>query len=243
MNSFQRLGELQEHIDNAGNLDANAKVLDIIKTIYGFKNVAYLGVNLPKITSVEPYVINTYRDEWAELYREKDYVLFDPVIHQSIKSIMPVDWVDMHDGTKKIESFFAESKLFGVGNHGVTIPIRGRWGELALFSLSIDESDGAWELLVNEFLLEFNMIAYHIHEMTMRTHNLGVADVHLSPREIEVLKWTANGKTVLDVAEILGITPHTVSHYIECARFRLTALNKSHAVARALALSLIPPPD
>jgi DNA-binding CsgD family transcriptional regulator len=58
-----------------------------------------------------------------------------------------------------------------------------------------------------------------------------------------VSKWSANGKLVKNIAEISGITAHTVRHYLEFARFRLTALNNSSAIARALALHLIPPPD
>ena len=117
--------------------------------------------------------------------------------------------------------------------------MRGSNGELALFSVTTEENDCNWDQRKRNYVSEFQMIAYYFHEMVLRTNDIEHEDVRLAPREAEVLKWVANGKTALDVAAILNLSEHTVRHYIENARFRLGALNQTHAVARALARNLI----
>jgi len=63
----------------------------------------------------------------------------------------------------------------------------------------------------------------------------------LSPREIECLKWSACGKSFDDVATILGISRETVKVHLRRAASKLDAVNRSHAIAKAVQLGLIEP--
>lgn len=70
--------------------------------------------------------------------------------------------------------------------------------------------------------------------------------MQLSPRETEVLKWTACGKTSSEIADLLSITEDTVNAHIKNACLKLDASNKTHATAIALAHGVIrlgPLPD
>ena len=51
--------------------------------------------------------------------------------------------------------------------------------------------------------------------------------------EIEVLYWTAQGKTSYETSLILGLTQHTVNSYRKNAIFKLEANNVVHAVYKA----------
>lgn len=61
----------------------------------------------------------------------------------------------------------------------------------------------------------------------------------LSPRELEVLRWTMAGKTAWEVGAILGISEQTVVRHLGHAAQKLGCVNKVQAVARALQLGLI----
>lgn len=61
----------------------------------------------------------------------------------------------------------------------------------------------------------------------------------LSSREIEVLRWTADGKTSADIAEIMSISERTVNFHVNCAVEKLGACNKTSAAVRAAMLGLI----
>jgi LuxR family quorum sensing-dependent transcriptional regulator len=67
----------------------------------------------------------------------------------------------------------------------------------------------------------------------------GSTIVQLTVREKEVLAWAARGKTVADTAQILGISPETVEGFVKQALRKLDASNKTHGVAKSIALGLI----
>lgn len=61
----------------------------------------------------------------------------------------------------------------------------------------------------------------------------------LTAREREVLRWVANGKSALEVGEILHITKRTVDEHVHTGMRKLGAMNWTHAVAIALRDGLI----
>ena len=63
----------------------------------------------------------------------------------------------------------------------------------------------------------------------------------LSPREREVLLWTAKGKTGWEIAQILHLAERTVTFHIENAKIKLGAASRTQAVVTALSLGLIRP--
>ena len=62
----------------------------------------------------------------------------------------------------------------------------------------------------------------------------------ISPRESTCLSWAAVGKTADEIADILKISKHTVHFHTKNAIKKLDALNKTHAVAKAIVMGYIP---
>jgi DNA-binding NarL/FixJ family response regulator len=63
--------------------------------------------------------------------------------------------------------------------------------------------------------------------------------IGLSPREREILRLVADGKTNDEIGQTLDISAHTVRTYLRRAVQKLEADNRTHAVAIALRESLI----
>jgi DNA-binding CsgD family transcriptional regulator len=61
----------------------------------------------------------------------------------------------------------------------------------------------------------------------------------LTPREIETLRWTMEGKTAWEVGNILGITERTAVLHANNATHKLGSVNKHQAVIKALRLGLL----
>jgi DNA-binding CsgD family transcriptional regulator len=61
----------------------------------------------------------------------------------------------------------------------------------------------------------------------------------LTPRELEGLRWTMEGKTAWEVGAILGISERTAVLHINNAMHKLGCVNKHQAVLKALRLGLI----
>ncbi|MBR0967862.1 helix-turn-helix transcriptional regulator [Bradyrhizobium diazoefficiens] len=63
--------------------------------------------------------------------------------------------------------------------------------------------------------------------------------VQLSPREVEVLKWAACGKTSEEIARLLELSGETVRSHLKTLCRKLHAANKTHATAIALVFGFI----
>ena len=61
----------------------------------------------------------------------------------------------------------------------------------------------------------------------------------LSPREVDAVTLLAMGYNRAQLAQTLTFLEHTVRVYVESARFKLGAMNTTHAVARAISRGLI----
>ena len=63
--------------------------------------------------------------------------------------------------------------------------------------------------------------------------------VLLTIRETEVVRLVGTGRSSKQIALVLGITPKTVESYVEHARLKLNAANRSQLMVRAALLGLL----
>lgn len=108
------------------------------------------------------------------------------------------------------------------GNRGA-VAISGEWGELSFTDVVLLHYVSAHV---------FNRLA-EIREMDACVKET------LTEREIECLSWTSAGKTSIEIAEIMGLSEHTINHYLNRATKKLDTVNRTQAVAKSLRLGLI----
>jgi DNA-binding CsgD family transcriptional regulator len=227
-------------VDQIQGIGRDASLLALSKDIvdrYGLQTVAYFASNIPRIAEHEPYLAVTYSPEWVDHYKRSGYEMIDPVLAKGFSSILPVDWSEIGMGDRKYKKLFGEANEFGVGRQGLTIPVRGRHGERALFTITTQDSDAEWRAKLKWMMRDFQSIAHHFHQLVLRVEGVKLDEVVLAPREIDCLRWAACGKTTNDIAAILLISPRTVEHYLNQAKMKLDATNITQAVTKAMALS------
>jgi len=61
----------------------------------------------------------------------------------------------------------------------------------------------------------------------------------ITGREAEILRWIKEGKTNLDIAGILELSPWTIKNHVQTILRKLSAQTRGHAVARAISLGLL----
>lgn len=234
-----RLDDIQTSLDALAAGDLRPAIEQTRETL-GFANVSFLG--LPASEGHAGVIAqNTYSREWAERYAAEDYILVDPVVHEAPRRIMPSHWHEF-ERRGRVRQLFAEARMAGVGERGVTIPLRSHGGDTALFSVSGEGAEATWTGQVRESLPHLLLIGHTLFEHVEKRRGRTVPYT-LGPREREVLLWAARGKTAEDTADILNIATPTVRHYLGQARAKLNALTIAHAVARALVHGLIPLPE
>lgn len=89
-------------------------------------------------------------------------------------------------------------------------------------------------------MMELSLLSIHVFD---RLYQIGRIDhkpgERLTEREIDCLNWTAAGKTSAEISEILGLSEHTVNHYLNRATRKLDTVNRTQAVAKALRTGII----
>lgn len=183
-----------------------------------------------------------YRPEWVEYYSRKGLHRIDPTLHYGRKSIAPVDW-DRLERTAHFNSVFGQAPDFGVSDRGLTVPVRGPYGDFGLLSVTRDCGDGEWEKLKRKVMGDLQVAAVHMHDNVMQS-DLSMATLHrpaLSQREREILQWVAEGKSQQDIGDILSISHRTVEVHLRSGRSKLGALTTAQAIGRGVGMGLIKP--
>jgi DNA-binding CsgD family transcriptional regulator len=189
----------------------------------------------------EQFGCGTYDPAWVCRYVERDYLRVDPVITGCFRRFHPVDWKRLDWSSARARAFRLDAIAHGVGRQGFSVPIRGPGGQFALFTVNDDRPDEAWAAFVRREQRTLILLAHYLNRKALEIGQERIPDPAraLSPREVDTLTFLAMGYARAQVAEMLAISEHTLRAYIESARFKLGALNTTHAVARALAEGLI----
>lgn len=89
-------------------------------------------------------------------------------------------------------------------------------------------------------MMELTYVSIHVFERLSDIRSLDIrVNEQLSDRELDCLNWTSAGKTSSEIAGILGLSEHTVNHYLNRATKKLDTVNRTQAVAKALRVGLI----
>ena len=216
--------------------------VDRVRDLYGLRHLVYHCPSLPGYTLTNPFLLLTYSDDWVEHYKSQRYIAVDPVFNLGARSVTPIDWSRLPKTKPKIVRLFDEARDAGVGRHGITIPVRGpNASTWALFSATADDTTDQWDGRRYELTRDLVHVAQFVHQHVAELHGLGgQADLNLlTRREIEALKWSAEGKTTEEIGTALGISFETAKAHLDSARYKLGALNRVHAVTKAMRAGLI----
>jgi LuxR family transcriptional regulator len=201
----------------------------------GFEFCSY-GLRFP-FPLVNPQVVTLfeYPRAWAERYHEAGYVSTDPTVLHGRRSRTPLVWSD--ELFAPTPQMWAEAQSFGLrfGWAQSSLDANGVVGMLTLSRSG--EALSASELAANEPRMRWLVNVAHLALTETLVPKLRKAqDIHLTGREVEVLKWTADGKTSGEIAQILAISTATVNFHLNKATTKLGATNKTGAVVRAVML-------
>ena len=169
-------------------------------------HLTYLALNLP-CDSPKRLVFTTYDAAWSKHYADEQYEFVDPVIIQGLQGILPLDWGIIPHKSAVVKRFFGEAREFGITDRGLSVPIRGVYGELGLFSINADISSSEWFNYKKELISDLTYSAYLFHDLVLRQYlpKEWVETITLSPRELETLKWASEGWTYPILVERLSL--------------------------------------
>ena len=225
------------------SLKSQFEVFRAIKRVmseYDFK--AFMVIRMPRdmaemsISTLS--IISSWPTEMLTRYDELGLLLDSPVMRRLMSSVSPFRfdfYADPQEQSVNPAPLARELFLkFDLGR-GVYLPACDAYGNRGFLLLS-----GNRPPLTVEDVLRLQIVATLAFE---KLSKLQYADEKpgeaLSDREVDCLLWTSAGKTSAEISEILGLSEHTVNHYLNRAAKKLGTVNRTQAVAKALRIGLI----
>lgn len=155
---------------------------------------------------------------------------------------MSWSWVEAERAQGRLSKAEEASVAFCRANGvvaGYTLSLRGRGShDAAALSLCAEagtaqaQVDALWQARGDEI----DLIARVFH---LRVTSLPFMPTQraLTERQREALQWAGEGKTVQDIAVLMGLTPATVEKHLRLAREALGATTTTHAVLKGIAFN------
>ena len=197
---------------------------DLIKQL-GYPYYRYIR----RSHGAKPWIKNNYPDEWNRQYREHNLHEIDPALTLVRHSHLPVLWSP--ETYAKAPAFWAKKRSLGIC-YGWSQAVQHIQGHQSI--LCVARTDG--EIDDHEFCNHVGSILWLCNVLhSAATRDLTITQAHaLSPREVEVLKWSGQGKTAPEIAQLLELNVRTVNFHIANAISKTGTSNKIAAMIAAI---------
>lgn len=168
--------------------------------------------------------------------------LSDPIMKGALSSWTPIFW-EAEQYCKSTQPF---AKMFeralDVGyERGVAMRMSGRVGEVGILVAIYDGRHAPMD--AERIILSSAMAVigpYAALAWQGRGDPASVQRVRLSPRELECLGWSLQGKTAWETSRIISCSERTVNFHLQNAMRKLEAPSKQQAALKAMKMGLLP---
>ncbi len=176
--------------------------------------------------------------DWMQLYLERQYSRFDPSLRHCWRTTQPFEYLQSpydFESEPQAAEVIQRAKDFGLSK-GFLVPVAsltGRHGNVWIGGYDL-------ELAADEKPI-VHLLSLYAFERVRGFGGFRQTRPSITPREREVLTWTASGKTAWEIGQILHISKRTVDEHLTKAARKLNATNRPQAVASAIRYRLIEP--
>jgi LuxR family transcriptional activator of bioluminescence operon len=188
-------------------------------------------------------MIDAYPPQWVSHYFEQAFYAVDPVMSYCAKHLVPLQWHELvlPDGSSGAHMMNVASD-FGLRT-GITMPVHSPHGELGVLSFALNASQKFSREVTQQGLPYVQMLGGYLHEAVRRVSGLieNEGAPMLTKRELECLRWAADGKTSWEIAHLLHMSESTVNFHLKNSALKLDVCSRQHAVVKAVLQGLIKP--
>jgi DNA-binding CsgD family transcriptional regulator len=207
----------------------------------GFETVAAMAVVDHVVGDPEFMVVENTPVAYREVFFDREVQKRDPVTQHCKRQSVPMVWnQDTYVKAGQGEMWEHQAR-FGF-RCGIALAIHLPEGRHFVVGVDRDQDLPTDRNELTRMVASLQLFAVHAQDAAMRVlvpPSPDQAPPLLTPRELEVLKWTMEGKTAWEVASLLGISERTAVLHANNAMHKLHCVNKHQAVLKALRLGLI----
>ena len=206
-----------------------------------FETVTAMTVVDHGLANSEFIVVDNTPQAYLDTFSDPGSGRKDPVMQHCKKLSVPILWDRSTYVACGVPELWEQMASFGYQT-GIALALHLPEGRHFLFGVDRDRPLPADPHELQRVVADLQLFAVHAQEAALRLFVPQAAQADrpsLTPRELEALRWTMEGKTAWEVGAILGISERTAVLHLNNAMHKLDSVNKHQAVLKALRLGLI----
>jgi DNA-binding CsgD family transcriptional regulator len=186
--------------------------------------------------------INNTPAEYLEWYSDLSVIYRDPVMQHCKRAAVPIIWDQetyVRNGSGDLWEFQAK---YGYAT-GIAMALHLPGGRHFFIGVDRDQALPKSVDVVTRLVADLQLFAVHAQDAAFRLFNSSRPQINdlptLTPRELEALRWTMEGKTAWEVGAIMNISERTAVLHLQNSMHKLGCINKHQAVLKALRLGIL----
>jgi DNA-binding CsgD family transcriptional regulator len=207
----------------------------------GFETVSALTVIDRAPGRTDFIAVDNTPPGFSEVYDNPAMGKRDPVMQHCKRQTVPIIWDQKTYVEHDAVELWEQQARFGYRT-GIAMALHMPEGRHFLLGVDRDQALPEAPEELQRMVADLQLFAVLAQDTAMRIL-VPVAQrpeqPALTPRELEALRWTMEGKTAWEVGAVMGISERTAIHHISEATHKMGCSTKHQAVLKALRLGLI----
>jgi len=208
----------------------------------GFETFGAIAVFDCFMGSPEFITVDNTPDAYRATFSDRGKGKSDPVIQHCKHNSVPIIWDQLTYTQADLGDMWEIQARFGY-RCGIALALHMPGGRHFVLGVDRDQALPKHASELTRMAAALQLFAVHAQDAAMRVLLPDALQeknaCRLTPRELECLRWTMEGKTAWELGRILGIAEQTAVRHLFNASKKLDCVNKHQAVLKALRLKLI----
>ncbi len=233
-------GGFSEVLASQGRDEFRQEVIAFSKRL-GFETVSATLVIDHMLADSEFISVDNTPQEYKDTFESRESGRRDPVMQHCKRQSVPIIWGQGTYVKSGLGDMWEEQARYGL-NNGICLALHMPEGRHFILGVERDRPVPLESSEITRLVADLQLFAVHAQDAAVRIFTpvpMNPGAPSLTPRELETLRWTMEGKTAWEVGNVLGITERTAALHVNNATHKLGCVNKHQAVLKALRLGLI----
>jgi len=233
-------GDYQSVLEAKGQDQFRSVVVRFAQRL-GFDKVSAM-VAVDHVGSPPEFVaIHNASPTYLQTFENLDFSKRDPVSQHCKRNTVPIIWGQQTYLRSNAIELWEHQSQYGYRN-GIAMALHLPEGRHFMLGVDRDQDLPTNGAELTRIVADLQLFAVHAQDTALRVLVSEAARPELpalTPRELEVLRWTMEGKVTNEISAILGIGDRTTVFHLQNAMLKLHCNSKHVAVVKALRLGLI----
>jgi len=180
--------------------------------------------------------------EYAHVYQDLLGAQRDPVMQHCKRAAIPIIWDQQTYVSQGAGDYWECQAKYGYMT-GIAMALHLPGGKHFFMGVDRDRPLSKDVRAITRVVADLQLFAVHAQDAAFRifpSSSISSDEIpSLTPRELEALRWTMEGKTAWEVGTIMSISERTAVLHLQNSMRKLSSVNKHQAVLKALRLGLL----